>query len=185
MRESDAASWMHSSLERTMADGGKQACANQTGIALSLRALRERAPTPPSARCDRLGYPPSCSWLERLGSGGASTGYRPVTEAERRQFDPMAPPVVLEEEFDLTYSPGISGRSRSRDLSVMPGEELSGIDIVMGTSRAPAVRPSPARGRVAGARESAPACTASTTRRCRGNGALLPCRTSRFRGSQT
>jgi 5-hydroxyisourate hydrolase-like protein (transthyretin family) len=62
----------------------------------------------------------------------------------------------FDEEFDLTYFPGVTDRNSSRVLSVKPGEELSGVDIVMGNARMPSVRQLPIQGEVSPAGPTAP-----------------------------
>ena len=61
----------------------------------------------------------------------------------------------FEEEFDLTYFPGVSDQNSSQVLTVNPGEELSGKDIVMGDGRMPSPRRSPVQREVSPAGESA------------------------------
>jgi hypothetical protein len=63
----------------------------------------------------------------------------------------------FEEEFDLTFFPGVSDRDSSRVLDLRPGEELAGTDIVMGNPRPPSVRQSPVQRGMAPAGDSAPA----------------------------
>jgi hypothetical protein len=62
----------------------------------------------------------------------------------------------FDEEFDLTYFPGVADRDSSRVLDLKPGEELAGTDIVMGNPR-PSVRQSPVQRGMAPAGEPAPA----------------------------
>jgi hypothetical protein len=89
---------------------------------------------------------PGAYWVA-AGEEGEATVVRSNGAANR--FD---------EEFDLTYFPGVPDRNSSRVLSVKPGEELSGTDIVMGNARVP-VRRSPGQGekKPAGQPETPPA----------------------------
>jgi hypothetical protein len=92
--------------------------------------------------------PPGRYWVSAGELGGGETVVRANGAANR--FD---------EEFDLTYFPGVSDRNRSRDLDVGAGEELTGIDIVMGNARSTRTRGSPAQG------ERTPVAPASPTPR--------------------
>jgi hypothetical protein len=74
---------------------------------------------------------PGPYWVS-AGQASDATGVRSHGAANR--FD---------EEFDLTYFPGVSDQNSSRVLTINPGEELSGKDIVMGDGRVPTPRRSP------------------------------------------
>jgi hypothetical protein len=66
-----------------------------------------------------------------LTAGGTTAGVvRPNSAATR-----------FAEEFDFVYYPGGSDRSFAQFFNVKPGEEIAGMNMVMGDGRAPAVRP--------------------------------------------
>ena len=94
---------------------------------------------------------PGSYWVSAGGqvNGTASRSNRSYGAANR--FD---------EEFDLTYFPGVSDQNSSQVLTVNPGEELSGKDIVMGDGRMPSPRPSPVQRQISPAGESATVPTA-------------------------
>jgi hypothetical protein len=67
----------------------------------------------------------------RLTAGGTTTGpVRPNSAATR-----------FAEEFDFVYYPGGNDRAFAQIFDVKAGEEVSGMNMVMGEGHAPAVRP--------------------------------------------